>query len=46
MIDRDDLGLFRFADDPQTALRILQSGIELGLPVPTPAIAHSKAPGR
>jgi uncharacterized protein (TIGR00730 family) len=46
MIDREDLELFRYADDPKTALRILQSGIELGLPVPTPAIAHSKAPGK
>jgi uncharacterized protein (TIGR00730 family) len=46
MIDREDLDLFRFADDPKTALGILQSGIELGLPLPTPAIAHSKAPGK
>jgi uncharacterized protein (TIGR00730 family) len=46
MIDRGDLELFRFADDPKTALAILQSGIEPGLPVPTPAIAHSKAPGK
>ena len=46
MIDKEDLGLFRFADDPETALGILQSGIELALPVSTPAIAHSKAPGK
>jgi predicted Rossmann-fold nucleotide-binding protein len=46
MIDREDLALFRYADDPKTALGILQSGIELALPVPTPAIAHSKAPGK
>jgi predicted Rossmann-fold nucleotide-binding protein len=46
MIDQQDLGLFRFADDPKTALGVLQSGIELGLELPTPAIAHSKAPGQ
>lgn len=46
MIDRDDLALFRFADDPATALRVLQEGIaaELEEP-PVPAIARSCRPG-
>ena len=46
MIDKEDLGLFRFADDPKAALDILQSGIELSLEVPTPAVAHSKTLGK
>ena len=36
--------LFAFADDPATALRILQEGIEADLKDATPAIAHSRAP--
>jgi predicted Rossmann-fold nucleotide-binding protein len=43
-IGKEDLDLFRFADDPKTALDILQSGIEQALEVPTPAVAHSKTP--
>ena len=49
MIDPEDLRLFQFADDPQTALGILQAGIEAGLEaatVKTPSIAHSKAPDK
>ena len=46
MIDKEDLGLFRFADNPKAALDILQSGIELSLEVPTPAVAHSKTLGK
>ena len=46
MVDPQDLELFQFADDPQTALGILQSGIEAGLEAGTPDIAHSKAPDK
>lgn len=46
MIDRDDLALFRFADDPATALRVLQEGIAAELEEPqVPAIARSCRPG-
>ena len=44
MIDPEDLGLFHFADDPATALRLLQAGIAAELQEATPAIAHSRAP--
>ena len=44
MIDRDDLALFRFADDPTTALGLLQTGIAAELEEATPAIAHSRTP--
>lgn len=43
MIDREDLNLFRFADDPATALKMLQTGIEADLKEATPSIAHSRA---
>lgn len=43
MIDREDLSLFQFADDPATALGILQTGIEADLKAGTPSIAHSRA---
>ena len=46
MIDREDLALFQFADDPATALGLLQKGIEAELEEATPAIAHSCAPRR
>ncbi|MEP7061613.1 MAG: TIGR00730 family Rossman fold protein [Betaproteobacteria bacterium] len=46
MIAREDLELFRFADDPATALAILQKGIAAGLEEPTPAMAHSRAPSQ
>ena len=42
MIDREDLGLFHFADDPATALGLLQAGIAAELQDATPAIAHSR----
>jgi uncharacterized protein (TIGR00730 family) len=46
MIDRDDLALFRFADDPATALRLVQTGIadEPEAAEPAPAIARSRTP--
>jgi len=44
MIDRGDLALFQFADDPATALKLLQNGIEAELEEATPAIARSRAP--
>jgi uncharacterized protein (TIGR00730 family) len=44
MIDRHDLALFRFADDPATALGLLQSGMEATTENETPAIAHSRTP--
>ena len=46
MIDHEDLALFQFADDPSTALGLLQKGIEAELEEATPAIAHSCAPRR
>jgi uncharacterized protein (TIGR00730 family) len=42
MIDRDDLSLFRFADDPATALGLLQAAMEPPVEVEAPAIAHSR----
>ena len=42
MIDREDLGLFRFADDPASALDILKTGIEAEWKQATPSIAHSR----
>jgi len=42
MIDRADLDLFRFADDPASALEILKTGIEAELKQSTPSIAHSR----
>jgi len=44
MIERADLALFKFADDPPAALAILQAGIEKDLRAATPSVAHSKAP--
>ncbi len=44
MIDRADLSLFRFADDPAAALALLQAGIEAEWQAETPAIAHSQTP--
>ena len=46
MIDAEDLKLIQFADDPSTALRMLQAGIamELQQDEATPAIAHCKVP--
>jgi uncharacterized protein (TIGR00730 family) len=44
MIDRKDLALFQFADDPVVALQLLQAGIGEELEEATPAIAHSRTP--
>ena len=44
MIDRADLSLFRFADDPATALALLQAAITPPAEVEPPAIAHSRTP--
>jgi uncharacterized protein (TIGR00730 family) len=42
MIEREDLKLFQFADDPASALALLQTGIAAELEDGTPAIAHSR----
>ena len=42
MIDRADLDLFRFADDPATALALLQAGMQPTTETKAPAIAHSR----
>jgi len=42
MIDREDLSLFQFADDPATALALLQKGIAMELEEATPAMAHTR----
>jgi predicted Rossmann-fold nucleotide-binding protein len=44
MIEREDLELFKVADDPVAALALLQAGIQAEWEAPTPAMAHSKAP--
>jgi hypothetical protein len=44
MINREDLALFQFADDPATALGLLQAGIAAELEEAMPAIAHSRTP--
>jgi uncharacterized protein (TIGR00730 family) len=44
MIGREDLALFQFADDPATALDVIQAGIAAELEETTPAIAHSQPP--
>jgi len=46
MIDRQDLTLFQFADDPATALALLQAGISGEPDETTPAIAHSRTQPR
>jgi len=47
MIGRDDLSLFRFADDPATALTLLQQGITSEPDdAKAPAFAHSRKPPR
>jgi uncharacterized protein (TIGR00730 family) len=46
MIDREDLALFEFADDPATALGLLQARITAELEATTPSIAHSRTPQR
>jgi uncharacterized protein (TIGR00730 family) len=42
VISREDLGLFEFADDPATALRILQSRLEPKPTAAAPVFAHSR----
>ncbi|MEO8740006.1 MAG: TIGR00730 family Rossman fold protein [Casimicrobiaceae bacterium] len=42
MIAREDLGLFQFADDPASALGLLQAGIAPEPEGLTPAFAHSR----
>ena len=46
MINREDLALFQFADDPATTLGLLQAGIAAELEEATPAIAHSRTSHR
>jgi uncharacterized protein (TIGR00730 family) len=46
MIDREDLALFQYADDPAVALQLLQAGIVADREEATPAIARSCAPPR
>jgi len=46
MINREDLALFQFADDPATALGLLQAGIAAELEEATPSIAHSRTAQR
>ena len=46
MINREDLALFQFADDPAAALGLLQAGIAAELEEATPAIAHSRTTHR
>lgn len=43
-IDGKDLELFQYADDPATALRLLQAGLEPGPEGPAPAFARSRTP--
>ena len=44
MINREDLALFQFADDPAVAFGLLQAGIAAELEEATPAISHSRTP--
>jgi len=44
MISSDDLKLFSFADDPATALSLLQKGIKSQAEEKPPAFAHSCTP--
>lgn len=43
MISREDLGLFQYADDPATALELLQAKLQTAPEEATPAFAHSCA---
>ena len=49
MIDKDDLNLFQYADDPQTAFNLLRDGLLQYHVTPetpeTPAIAKTTDPG-
>ena len=42
MIDRKDLELFHFADDPATACSLLQVALQAAMELDTPAFAHSR----
>lgn len=42
VVSQKDLDLFQFADDPGTALQILQAGLGLEMAEATPAIAKSR----
>lgn len=42
MIDRADLDLFRFADDPPTALRMLRGWVDPAAESEGPSLAHSR----
>jgi uncharacterized protein (TIGR00730 family) len=44
LIDREDLSLFHFADQPATALAVLQMGISAVPEEEAPAFAHSRRP--
>jgi len=44
MIDREDLELFHFADDPKSALRVLQKRLAPEADEAMPAFAHSRTP--
>ncbi len=44
MIDVDDLQLFTYADDPASALALLQSGVSVEPEAVAPAFAHSQTP--
>ncbi len=44
MISREDLELFKFADDPATALGLLQEGLSAQPEETPPAFAHSSTP--
>jgi hypothetical protein len=46
MIDRADLDLFQYADDPATALRLLQARLTDGSEEEAPALARSRRPPR
>src|SRR6185369_16052395 len=46
MIDKEDLRLFDYADDPDTALRLLKAGIGYEAEAATPAFAGSLTPPR
>ena len=44
MIDPGDLALFRFADDPASAMELLRSGMSPPEETKKPALAHSRTP--
>jgi uncharacterized protein (TIGR00730 family) len=44
MIDPGDLALFRFADDPASAMELLRAGMSPPVDTKKPAIAHSRTP--